>query len=86
MIGLWWAGWLVYNISSRLADRLFESAEQATVEFIVMSLISSLAGIGSGILIIIVLKRITARQIARYASVSNGKAEYEAPPAPPTFG
>jgi hypothetical protein len=85
-LGLWWAGWLVYNISARIADKLFESADRATGEFLVVSSISSLAGIASGILVIRILKMISSRQKARYASLIKGAAVYDAPPAPPTFG
>lgn len=85
-IALWWATWLAYNISTRLADMLFDSAGRATGEFLVVSSISSVAGIASGILVIRILKMISSRQKARYASLIKGAAVYDAPPAPPTFG
>lgn len=86
MIGFWWLFWIVYILGSWIAARLLDSAQSVTGEFVVMSLISSLAGGLSGILIITIIKQIAARQVSRYESTVKEEPVFHAPPAPPTFG
>ncbi|MBK9154860.1 MAG: DUF4328 domain-containing protein [Chloracidobacterium sp.] len=85
-MGVWWAFWLLSNFASNLLDRLFDPERMENVaEIGALMVVASSLTIVAGILAIMVVKDITARQSARFAAVNDLEAkETEAKSASPT--
>ncbi len=86
-VGFWWALWLISNIVSNIAGRVYDPDTMSDIElggliFIIPSALSIVAAI----LAIMVVKDITARQEARSANVASRVPRTDIPPPPPTFG
>lgn len=69
-MGFWWAFWLVSNFASNLLNKLFDPEKMENIFAMGgMIVMTSLLTIVAGILAIMVVRDITARQSARYAAV-----------------
>ena len=84
-MGLWWASWIIMNVSSNIASRTldFEDASSVAISGYVF-LFAGVAAVVAAVLVIRVIRDITSRQELRFRRLGSLPNEH-LPPPPPSF-
>jgi hypothetical protein len=84
-MGLWWASWIIMNISSNIASRTLDVEDPSSIAFSgYVFVFAGIIGVLSAVLAIMVIRDITSRQELRSTRI-NALFASQSPPPPPTF-
>lgn len=85
IFGFWWGTWIIGNIILRISDSLFDGPNANLKTAVYLYLVGSAVASVAAILLILIIRDITNRQIERNARLESSGIRAAEPPPPPLF-